>query len=66
MLGIEGLRTSGERTENGSLHRRQVRPPAAVFVGLDVTGTADERDAEAREVDVLGVDTANGAIGVNP
>jgi hypothetical protein len=64
-LGGQGLGPLCERTQERAADRREVGPPTAERVGLDMAGADNLRRPEGREVQVFAVQAADGAAGID-
>src|SRR5208337_2684603 len=62
-LGSQGLTSTVERSENGTVDLTQIGEPPSLGVRFDLACPADDGGAEARQIDVLGVDGPDGAVG---
>src|SRR5262249_13052911 len=65
-LGRQGHRTKEERAQTGTTHGRQVGPPLAGVVWLDMAGPTDGQRSQGGQVEHLVVDTRDLSVGINP
>src|SRR5271165_1025149 len=62
-LGSQGLTSAVERSENRAADWTQIGEPPSLGVRFDMAGPADEGGAEITQIDLLGVDGPDGAVG---
>jgi hypothetical protein len=65
LLCEKGLATKIERSQIRTAYGRQIRPPSARRVRLDLAGTPKCKETETREVEHLRVEATNASVLVN-
>jgi hypothetical protein len=65
LFGSQSFRAPDKRTELGAIDRRQVGPPLARFVRLDMAGSSNAEPPQGGQIETFRVNAPNASLGVN-